>query len=85
VVNALDGVCSVQVKPVAEIGSRMPRGSGKQVRGGRLWKIDEQGADGKLLRSALLVNDTTATTLIAANGEDPGFAAVADSITCGLA
>jgi hypothetical protein len=83
-VNTLDGVCSVQVKPRSEAAPDLPGRAGKRVRGGELWKVDERAADGKLFRSALLVNDTTATTLIAARPDDPRFAAVADSVHCKL-
>jgi hypothetical protein len=83
-VNTLDGICSVQVKPRSEAAPELPDHAGRRVRGGELWKDDKRAADGGLFRSALLVNDTTATTLIAAKADDPRFAAVADSITCGL-
>ncbi|GAA0411926.1 hypothetical protein Acor_15900 [Acrocarpospora corrugata] len=81
-VNTLDGVCSVQVNPVGDLPR--PGGTGKRVRGGALWKLDERRADGRVLRSAIVVNETTTTTLIAREADDPRFAAVADSITCGL-
>ncbi|MFC6087066.1 hypothetical protein [Sphaerisporangium aureirubrum] len=80
--NTLDGVCSVQVNPVAEMPA--PGGTGKRVRGGALWKVDETRADGRVLRSAIVVNDTTTTTLVARQADDPRFAAVVDSIKCRL-
>jgi hypothetical protein len=80
--NTLEGVCSVQVNPAADMP--VPGGSGKRVRGGALWKVDQRSADGGVLRSAILVNDTTTTTLVARQADDPRFAAVADSIKCRL-
>ncbi|MEO3808039.1 hypothetical protein ABGB17_03460 [Sphaerisporangium sp. B11E5] len=76
--NTLEGVCSVQVNPAAELPA--PGGPGKRVRGGALWKLDERRADGRVLRSAVLANETTTATLIARQADDPRFAAVADSI-----
>ncbi|MDP4504813.1 hypothetical protein [Nonomuraea turcica] len=83
-VNTLDGVCSVQVKPRGQAESEVPARVGKRVRGGELWKLDEPGADGRLRRTAMLVNESTATSLIAINPDDPRFAAVADSLVCTL-
>lgn len=76
--NTLREVCSVQVNPVADLPA--PGGTGKRVRGGSLWKLDERRADGKVLRSAIIVNETTTATLVARRADDPSFAAVADSI-----
>jgi hypothetical protein len=81
-VNSLEGVCSIQVNPAGSLPT--PGGTGKRVRGGALWKRDERAADGRVLRSAILVNTTTTTILTAREADDPRFAAVADSLTCGL-
>ncbi len=81
-VNSLEGVCSIQVNPAGSLPT--PGGSGKRVRGGALWKRDERAADGRVLRSAILVNATTTAILTAREADDPRFAAVADSLTCGL-
>ena len=54
------------------------------MRGGALWKREERADNGRLLRTAILVNTTTTTILVARNADDPRFAAVADSLACGL-
>ncbi len=81
-VNSLEGVCSIQVNPAGALPT--PGGTGKRVRGGALWKRDERADDGRVLRSAVLVNTSTTTILTARDADDPRFAAVADALTCGL-
>ncbi|MEU7894079.1 MULTISPECIES: hypothetical protein [Nonomuraea] len=84
-VNTIDQVCSVQVKPLADVASDVPRTRGKQVRGGSMWRVDDHDESGQLRsRSALLVNRSTATTVMAARSDDPQFVSVVESITCEL-
>ncbi|MFE3453037.1 hypothetical protein ACFXJ8_29355 [Nonomuraea sp. NPDC059194] len=84
-VNAIDQLCSVQVVPVAQTATYLPNTAGKSVRGGRMWRIDETDQRGRVSsRSALVVNETTATTITAAQPDDPRFIAAVESITCGL-
>ncbi|MFF5213472.1 hypothetical protein [Streptosporangium sp. NPDC000396] len=79
--NTLGQVCAVTVKPVDDVRSALPRASGKRVRGGSLWRNDERDPSGKVQRSALLVNDTTATTMLPFNQDDPKLVSEAESIS----
>ncbi|MEU4405963.1 hypothetical protein AB0F88_15665 [Streptosporangium sp. NPDC023963] len=84
-VNTIDQVCSVQVKPVAEASESIPRSAGKRVRGGSMWRVDEKDEAGKVqTRSAFMVNDTAATTVVAARPDDARFIGVVESISCRL-
>ncbi|WP_157549243.1 hypothetical protein [Nonomuraea candida] len=84
-VNTIDQVCNVQVKPVADASEAIPRSSGKRVRGGAMWRVDERDAAGGVqTRSVLVVNDTAATTVVAARPDDVRFIDVVESISCRL-
>lgn len=84
-VNVIDQLCSVQITPVAEATENIPRSQGKQVRGGSMWRFDERDEKGALrTREAFVVNDTTATSIITYQPEDPKFISVAGSLTCSL-
>ncbi|WP_156325212.1 hypothetical protein [Nonomuraea sp. SBT364] len=84
-VNTIDQVCNVQVKPVAEASESIPRSSGKRVRGGAMWRVDERNeAGGVQTRSVFMVNDTAATTVVAARPDDARFIDVVESISCRL-
>lgn len=50
-----------------------------------MWRSDEYDEQGNLkVRSAIVVNDTTATTIVAAKPDDPAFVGVVESVSCGL-
>jgi hypothetical protein len=84
-VNTIDQVCNVQVKPLADASESVPRSKGKRVRGGSMWRVDERDAAGAVqTRSAFVVNDTTATTVVAARPDDVRFIDVVESISCRL-
>ncbi|MFD1939569.1 MULTISPECIES: hypothetical protein [Nonomuraea] len=84
-VNTINQLCSVQVTPASQVTSFMPGTEGRRVRGGQMWRIDETDQRGRVRsRSALVVNDTTATTITAARPEDPRFVVAVESISCGL-
>lgn len=84
-VNTIDQVCSVQVKPVEGASDAIPRVAGKRVRGGQMWRIDEHDTAGAVqTRSVLMVNDSTATTVVAARPDDKSFINVVESISCRL-
>ncbi|MGP3911252.1 hypothetical protein [Nonomuraea sp. 10N515B] len=83
--NTIDQVCSVQIKPKGDVTDALPRSTGKRVRGGSMWRSDEYDEQGNLkVRSAIVVNDTTATTIVAAEPDDPAFVGVVESVSCGL-
>lgn len=83
--NAIDQLCSVQVKPVEEASGLIPATKGKSVTGGSMWRFDDHTSTGELrVRSAFVVNDSTATTVVANRATDPKFIAVVESITCSL-
>jgi hypothetical protein len=84
-VNTIDQVCTVQVKPVADASESIPRAAGKRVRGGSMWRVDEQDEAGAVqTRSVFMVNDTAATTVVAARPDDARFIDVVESISCRL-
>lgn len=84
-VNTIDQVCNVQVKPAEEASEAIPRSAGKRVRGGSMWRVDERDAAGAVqTRSAFMVNDSTATTVVAARPDDARFISVVESISCRL-
>ncbi|MEU4511403.1 hypothetical protein AB0G05_18080 [Nonomuraea wenchangensis] len=84
-VNTIDQVCSVQVKPVADASDSIPRAKGKNVRGGAMWRVDERDEAGALqTRSAFMVNDTAATTVVASRPDDVRFIDVVETISCRL-
>jgi hypothetical protein len=84
-VNTIDQVCTVQVKPVADASESIPRATGKRVRGGSMWRVDEQDEAGAVrTRSVFMVNDTAATTVVAARPDDARFIDVVESISCRL-
>ncbi|MFG2073806.1 hypothetical protein [Nonomuraea maritima] len=84
-VNTIDQVCSVQVKPVEEASETIPRSAGKRVRGGSMWRVDERDSAGAVqTRSVFMVNDSTATTVVAARPDDTRFINVVESISCRL-
>ncbi|MDX6235536.1 MAG: hypothetical protein QOG10_351 [Kribbellaceae bacterium] len=83
--NVIDQLCSVQIKPVADAAEYIPRSKGKQVRGGSMWRFDDRDENGGLrTRSAFVVNDSTATSIITYQPEDPKFISIAGSLTCSL-
>ncbi|HET6298872.1 MAG TPA: hypothetical protein VFG33_36220 [Kribbella sp.] len=83
--NVIDQLCSVQIRPIAEAAETLPRSQGKQVRGGSMWRLDDRDDQGTLLtRTAYVVNDTTATSVITYQPDDPKFISVAGSLTCSL-
>lgn len=83
--NVIDQLCSVQIKPVADVAEDIPRSKGKQVRGGSMWRFDDVDEKGALrTREAFVVNDSTATSIITYEPEDPKFISVAGSLTCAL-
>ncbi|GLW98870.1 hypothetical protein [Microtetraspora sp. NBRC 16547] len=84
-VNTIDQVCNVQVKPIAEALEAIPPSTGKKVPGGSMWRVDERDATGIVqTRSAFMVNDSTATTVVAARPDDARFINVVESISCRL-
>lgn len=84
-VNLIDQLCSVQIRPIAEATGYLPRSKGKQVRGGSMWRFDDRDEKGALrTREAFVVNDSTATSIITYQPDDPKFVSVAGSLTCSL-
>ncbi|MBB6348119.1 hypothetical protein ACWGH8_19880 [Nonomuraea muscovyensis] len=84
-VNTIDQVCNVQVKPIADSSEAVPRSSGRRVRGGAMWRVDERDESGAVkTRSVFVVNETAATTVVAANPDDTRFIGVVESISCRL-
>jgi len=83
--NVIDQLCSVQIKPIADVAANIPSSKGKQVRGGSMWRFDDRDPNGTLqTRSAFVVNDTTATSIVTYQPEDPKFISVASSLSCSL-
>ncbi|UBU16256.1 hypothetical protein [Nonomuraea gerenzanensis] len=84
-VNTIDQVCAVQVKPAADAADAVPPTKGKRVRGGSMWRVDEKDEAGAVqTRSAFMVNDSTATTVVAARPDDVRFIDVVETISCRL-
>ena len=83
--NSIQDVCTVTVKPVADVVSFIPRRAGKKVRGGQLWRTEERDEAGSLLyRSALVANATTATVLTPVRDDDPRLIEAAESVNFSL-
>ncbi|MEV8372838.1 hypothetical protein AB0P21_08865 [Kribbella sp. NPDC056861] len=83
--NAIDQLCSVQIKPVADAHGLIPATKGKGVTGGAMWRFDELDKAGDVrVRSAFVVNNSTATTVVANRPTDPKFISVVESLTCSL-
>ncbi|HET6292299.1 MAG TPA: hypothetical protein VFG33_02960 [Kribbella sp.] len=84
-VNTIDQLCSVQITPIAEAIESIPLTEGKRVRGGSMWRVDDRDEKGALrTREAFVVNDSTATSIITQQPEDPKFISVVSSLTCSL-
>jgi hypothetical protein len=83
--NVIDQLCSVEIRPVADAADNVPSSQGKQVRGGSMWRFDDRDDTGTLhARTAFVVNDSTATSVITFKPEDPKFISVVGTLTSSL-
>jgi hypothetical protein len=79
-VNVLADLCGVDVRATAA-APELPAAAGKPVRGGRMWRSDRHGDDGRLTRRRLMIaNDSTLTTLTPFAPDDARMPALAESI-----
>ncbi|GAA2623439.1 hypothetical protein Adu01nite_71050 [Paractinoplanes durhamensis] len=61
--NTLTNLCAVAITPTTSPSIRVPAHSGKQVKGGVMWRTDTRRQDGSLERTATIAGATAVTDL----------------------